>query len=582
LTHCLNIFAKDGKLSKKFANHVLDRLTYGARPADISAFNSLGANDDARLLGFVNQQLDWSSIDDTAFDNLVTSAGYESVNLTLTEMWAKHHAYSSEEGFDRNRPREEMERLCIARAMHSKRQLVEVLADFWHNHFNVYSGSYYAQSVFTSWDRDVIRPPVTGFPRSSGLGAGHMLGNFRQMLELSSKHVAMQYFLDNYINQVGGPNENYAREVMELHTLGAQNYVPLGEPGSIESFDIPMPWGPGGADEIVSISKQYVDDDIYSAMRMLTGWKIKDSSSSASSDEADSGEFFFYEPWHDKYVKIILGHQWSDNALAPADVLQFFDVLAYHPGTAQHIAGKLCRRFISPNPDQAIIDAVADTFYQQRYAPDQLEQTYRTMLLSAEFKDQANWGKVFKRPMDAMVSALRICDSDFFPPAVNYDPRTNTIIYYFMNRCGQKPFNWTSPDGYPMKQEHWQSSNGLIYLLRFIDWICDERAYDEDAVIHIMDMTVNANASALPAYTPNALSTFWLKRILGYTPSGGWPGNHLHTQIQTFLQTNPNDLATWGPDIVIDITTNSYNTYFFERLRGAVKLILSSSEFLYR
>lgn len=565
-------------MSKTFANHVLDRLTYGARPADISAFNSLGANDDARLLAFVNQQLDWASIDDSVLDDLISANAYATVNLTLSQMWEKHHVDSSAVGFDRNRPREEMERLCVARALHSERQLLESLADFWHNHFNVYSGSYYAQSVFTSWDRDVIRPPVAGFPRASGLDSGHMLGNFRKMLELSSKHVAMQYFLDNYINEVGGPNENYAREVMELHTLGAQNYVPLADPGSIESFDIPMPWGAGGSDILVSISKQYVDDDIYSAMRMLTGWKIKHSSGSSSSEYTDSGEFFFYEPWHDKYVKIILGNQWADNAVAPNDVLQFFDLLAYHPGTAQHIAGKLCRRFIGPEPDQTIIDAVADTFYQQRYAPDQLEQTYRTLFLSAEFSDPANWSKVFKHPMDAMVSALRVCDSEFFPP-VDYDSRTNTIIYYYMSRCGQKPFNWTSPDGYPMEETFWQSSNGLIYLMRFMDWICDEHAYDPDAVIPIRDMTVDAGT----VESPNALATFWLERILGYTPAGGWPGTNLHTQIQTFLVTNPNDPGVWPQDTpFIDVTKNDYPYYFFERLRGAVKLILSSSEFLYR
>ncbi len=565
-------------MSRKFANHCLDRLTFGARPSDISAFNSLGTNNDAKLEAYVDQQLDWSAINDSTFENLVAPNPFSTRSLTLEQMWTKHHVNSGVAGFDRNRPRAEMERLCIARGIHSKRQLLEVMADFWHNHFNVDSGLYYPQSVFTSWDRDVIRPPISGHPRRSGMEAGHIFGNFRKMLELSSQHIAMQYYLDNYINQVGGPNENYAREVMELHTLGAQNYVPLGDRNSINKTDIPMPWGAGGADVMVPIADQYVDDDIYSSMRMMTGWTIKDSSNSASSDYKDDAAFFFYEPWHDKYLKIILGHLWPDNGHGPDEIRQFFDVLAYHPGTSQHIAGKLCRRFINPDPSQDIIDEVAHTFYQHRYAPDQLKRTYRTMLLSAEFKNPANYGKIFKRPMDAMISALRVCDADYCPGG-GYQSRDWTIIYYCMYRAGEKPFNWPSPNGYPMKESHWQSSNSLIYLMRFMDWICDERAYDTDAVLHIRDMTV---AEGLPATTPNALATFWLTRILGYTPANGWQGTNLHTQIQGFLMKNPNDEATWGADVVIDITKNDWPYYFFERLRGAVKLILSSAEFLYR
>ena len=398
---------------KKFANHCLDRMTFGARPDDISAFNALGVNDDSRLSAFLNQQLDWSSIDDSAFEAKMVPLGYTTLDKTLAELWYDHHA--TQEAFDRNRPIDEMELYVVARATHSKRQLLEVMADFWHDHFNILARDFYAQSVWPSWDRDVIRPPVTGHPRKVGFEAGHMMGNFRQMLELSSQHIAMQYYLDNYINQVGGPNENYAREVMELHTLGAENYIPLGSPSSINKTSIPLPWGGGGSDVMVPISDQYVDGDVYEAMRMLTGWKIKDNSSKAHSAYEDSGEFFFYEAWHDNGSKKILGHQWETFAVAPGDIRQFFDLLSYHPGTARHIAGKLCRKFISYEPPQAVIDAVADTFYQQRYAPDQLEQTYRTLFQHTVFKDAANYGKLFKRPLDAMVSAMRVCESEYAP-----------------------------------------------------------------------------------------------------------------------------------------------------------------------
>jgi len=566
---------------KKFANHCLDRMSFGARPDDIQAFYFLGADDDSRLTAYLNQQLDWSAIDDSDFNALMAPLGYTTLNKTLQQLWYDHHANNDAVGFDRNRPIEEMELYVFARATHSNRQLLEVLSDFWHNHFNIYGRDYYSQSTWVSWDRDVIRPPVNGHPRQVGFAHGHLMGNFRQMLELSSQHIAMQYYLDNYINQVTGPNENYARELMELHTLGAENYVPLASPGTISKTDIPLPWGNGGSDIMVSISDQYVDDDVYSAMRMLTGWKIKDSTSQAHSDYEDSGEFFFYEAWHDKFIKVILGHQWGDFSQAPNDIRQFFDILSYHPGTARHIAGKLCRRFISHEPDQSVIDAVADTFYQNRYASDQLEQTYRTLFLHPHFKEQANFGVMFKRPFDTMTSAMRVCESSYAP--ARGDANYGSIIYYYLSRAGQQPFAWPSPDGYPNEQEHWQGNNGLLYLMRGIDWLCDRDYYNENAVMPILDITLAASLQELPVHSPNALTTFWLNRILGYTPDGGWPGTQTHTQLRDFMSQNPEDPGIWPLDVALpDISSNSYPYYIFERLRALVKLILTSPEFLYR
>jgi uncharacterized protein (DUF1800 family) len=553
---------------------------YSSSTSDLEAFEQLGATDDDRLLAYLNSQLNWPSVNDSEFNNMMSGSGYTTLNKTHVQLWQDHHVNSSMSGFNRDGPAEEMERYVVARAMHSKRQLLEVLADFWHNHFNIYSRDYYAQSTFTSWDRDVIRPP-NGIPRPVEYASGHLMGNFRQMLELSSKHIAMQHYLDNYINQVQGPNENYAREVIELHTLGAENYVSLGDPDSISKTDIPLPWGPNGSDILVSISDQYVDDDIYSAMRMLTGWKIKDSSSSDSSNNEDSGEFFYYEPWHDTFEKTILGYEWSNFAANPEDIVQFFDIIAYHPGTARHIAGKLCRRFISDNPPQTIIDAVADTFYQNRYASNQMKLTYRTLFLSDEFKDPANFNSKVKRPFEAMVGALRAVGSDFIPRPNNSE--TNTILSSFLQRAGQRPFLWASPDGFPDEKEYWTGGTILINVMRFFDWMLDENTYDPDRIVPMMDITLNASAADLPSHSPNDLTSFWMKLIFGYEPNGGWQGTELHTKLRNFMRQNSIDPQQWPADEpLIDIHENNYPYYFHERLRGLVKLLLSSPEFLYR
>ncbi|HHL31786.1 MAG TPA: DUF1800 domain-containing protein, partial [Oceanospirillales bacterium] len=442
---------------KTFAVHCLGRMGFGHKitnnSSDIADFEALGNTDDERLSVYLNQQLNWQNINDSAFDNRVASANYITLNKPLVQMWQDHHVNSSAPGFNRDAPAEEMERLAVARAMYSKRQLLEVLADFWHNHFNVYSRDYYTQSTLTSWDRDVIRPPIAGHPRPVDNLNGHMLGNFRQMLELSSKHIAMGHYLDNYINQVAGPNENYAREIIELHTLGAENYVSLGDPLAISQTEQTFSWG------TVLISDQYVDDDVYAAMRMLTGWKMKDSSTSDSSNNQDTGEFYYYETWHDKFEKTILGHRWGNFEANPEDILQFFDILAYHPGTARHIAGKLCRRFISDTPSQAVIDAVADTFFQNRFAANQLELVYQTLFLSADFKDPANYNAKLKRPFELVVGALRACGSNFMPKQSDSD--TNTIVTFFMQRAGQRPFIWPAPNGFPDEKEHWSGGTVL-------------------------------------------------------------------------------------------------------------------------
>lgn len=559
---------------KTFAVHCLGRMGFGHKithnSSDIAAFEALGNTDDERLSAYLAQQLNWQNINDNVFDNMVAAENYVTLDKSLVQMWQDHHVTSN----NRDGPAEEMERLVVARALYSKRQLLEALADFWHNHFNVFSRDYYTQSTLTSWDRDVIRPPIAGHPREAGFTHGHLFGNFRQMLELSSRHTAMNHYLDNVVNQVGGPNENYAREIMELHTLGAENYVSLGDADLIPKTEYTFSWG------TTMISDQYVDDDVYAAMRMLTGWKIKHSSSSSSSNMQDTGEFFYYEAWHDKFEKTILGHGWDNFEANPEDIKQFLDILAFHKGTAQHIAGKLCRRFISETPSQSIIDNVANAFYLFRDLPKQLEKVYEVLFLSNEFKSANNFDAKLKRPFELVVSAMRATGSDFMPKPD--DSHTNTLVTYFLHRAGQRPFYWPAPDGYPDEKEHWSGGTVLTYAMRCFDWLIDENYNDPDRVVPMMDITLSASNADLPSHSPNDLTTFWMNRIIGYEPNGGWPGTALHTKLRDFMRQNGNDPQQWPADVAFpDITTTS-SPYVYERLRGLVKLILSTPVFMYR
>ena len=559
-----------------FANVVLNRMGFGPRGNDIAAFNALGGNDDARLQAYVDQQLDWSSIADTELNTRLSQAGYTTLNKSLTQLWTDYRRDPTN-SFGYYEPVEEIERLAFLRAVYSKRQLLEFLADFWHNHFNIYGRDTYAAPTWTSWDRDVIRPPVGGVSnRPSGFENGHLMGNFREMLELSAKHPAMIYYLDNYVNSKASPNENYAREIIELHTLGAINYAgPDPQPGDINTITT--------SDYPDGFNDKYADADVYEAMRFLTGWNVKDGGNPYGKDEENTGEWYFVgSDWHDEGQKQLLGRHWPAFT-GVSEVYDMLDLLAFHPGTAKHIALKLCTRFLNDTPPQSLVDKVSQTFFDARHDPDQLEQTYRTLLLSDEFKDTSTWGAKLKRPFETVVSAMRACDADF---TVRPDDSESRYLMYYMERTGQRPFYWRAPDGYPDKRSHWEGGASLVNTWRTLDWLVDENVGRNDP--DLMPVTDIMEAANLAAYTPNSIAEFWLKYLLKWEPTGGWSGTTLHGILSAFMST-PWDSDTngsfWGPDFPIpieDIVENSWPNYWNERVRGLVKLIFATPEFMQR
>ncbi|WP_457666446.1 DUF1800 domain-containing protein [Thiolapillus sp.] len=559
-----------------FANVVLNRMGFGPRGNDIAAFNALGGNDDARLQAYVEQQLDWSSIADTEFDTRLSQAGYTTLNKSLTQLWTDYRRDPTN-SFGYYEPVEEIERLAFLRAVYSKRQLLEFLADFWHNHFNIYGRDTYAAPTWTSWDRDVIRPPAGGAStRPSGFEHGHFMGNFRQMLELSAKHPAMLYYLDNYVNSKASPNENYAREIIELHTLGAINYAgPDPQPGDINTITT--------SDYPDGLNDKYSDADVYEAMRFLTGWNVKDGGNPYGKDEENTGEWYFVgSDWHDEGQKQLLGRHWSAFT-GVSEIYDMLDLLAFHPGTAKHIALKLCTRFLNDTPPPSLVDKVSQTFFDARHEPDQLEQTYRTLLLSDEFKDTSTWGNKIKRPFELVVSAMRACDANF---TVRPDDSESYHLVRYMERTGQRPFYWRAPDGYPDKRSHWEGGASLVNTWRTVDWLVDENVGRDDP--DLMPVTDIMEAANLPAYTPNSIAEFWLKYLLKWEPSGGWAGTKLHGILSAFMST-PWDSDTngsfWAPDFPIpieDIVENSWPNYWNERVRGLVKLIFATPEFMQR
>ncbi len=542
---------------------------------DIDEFLNLGVTDDARLQAYVAQQLDWSSIDDSNLEARLNNPAFETLNRTLSQLWQEHWV----NGNDTSRPILEGERGAFTRAVYSSRQVLEILADFWHNHFNVYGRDDYARRLWTSWDRDVIRPPTPSFPRMSGLEDGHLFGNFRQMLEVSSKHAAMLHYLDNYVNDKGSPNENYAREIMELHTLGAVNYAGP-NPGVIPTVGDSLASFPFTVDPLFyDVKSKYEDADVFRAMRFLTGWWVADGRSGRPNNNA---AWYFDSTTHDSQEKTLMGRIWPAFT-GIQEVYEMLDLLAYHPGTAMHIALKLCQRFISDNPPQAIVDQIAEEFYLRRFDDDQLSEVVRILFTSDEFKDVSNVKSKLKRPFETICSAMRVCSANF---TVRPDDSDSNSFMNVVPRTGQRPFDWRTPDGFPDVQSFWQGGSSLVHTWRAIDWLLDRNATSIDPRVPILQITLSASNSELASLTPDNITTFWLNRALSITPPGGWLGTNLHDSLVSFMQRRPdNDPSLWPSDFAIDaddLAANSFPHYWHERLRGMVKLVLSSPNFMFR
>lgn len=298
----------------------------------------------------------------------------------------------------------------MMRAIYSDRQLEEVLTDFWYNHFNVFLDKGADRYMITSYERDVIRP--------------HVLGHFRDLLVATAESPAMLFFLDNWQSRATDPkafggnreglNENYGRELMELHTLGVD----------------------GG----------YTQQDVTEVARCFTGWTIREPNR--------GGGFEFNEKIHDKGEKHVLG------VTIPAgggmnDGLRVLDILARHPATAHFISKSLAIRFVADDPPETLVRKMANTF--EKTDGDLLE-VMRAMLAAPEFWNPANFRSKVKSPLEMVASAVR---------AVNGDIDFAQGLAAQLNQLGEPPYRKLEPTGYSNRGADWLNSASLLARMNF-------------------------------------------------------------------------------------------------------------------
>src|SRR5437016_150392 len=348
----------------------------------------------------------------------------------------------------------ELAQAKLLRAIYSDRQLEEVMTDFWFNHFNVFINKGPDRYMITAYERDVIRE--------------HAFGKFKDLLAATAKSPAMLFYLDNW-QSVGpnsdlakygpqqrqrfqgmqrnggfgggfgrprfpngnqnadnnqqkaqaqkkrpsGLNENYAREIMELHTLGVD----------------------GG----------YTQKDVTELAKVLTGWSIQ--------QPQRGGDFFYNDRAHEPGKKYILGHEIKDKG--ESEGMEMLDILAHHPATAKFISKKLAMRFVSDNPPQSLIDRMAETFLNK---DGDMREVLRTMFRSPEFWATDAYRAKVKTPLEFVASAVR---------ASGVEVQNALPLVQNLNRMGMPLYGMQPPTGYSMKAETWVNSSALVNRMNF-------------------------------------------------------------------------------------------------------------------
>ena len=406
--------------------HVLNRLTFGPRPGDADRVRQMG------LSAWLDLQLHPSRIDDRAAD----------ARLQPIE----GRPDSSDPKDVRRFAKKQVDVLAsdkVLRAVYSERQLQEVLVDFWFNHFNVYAAKGRTAVYLPEYERDAIRP--------------HVFDHFRDLLEATAKSPAMLFYLDNWLSadpnaaeriaearavqqqraalrrpgrfgfpqaprpqqqanakgakQKRGLNENYGRELMELHTLGVD----------------------GG----------YTQQDVIAVARAFTGWTID-----------RDGTFRFVPALHDTGAKVVPGHTIKSGG-GVNDGEQVLDIIASHPATAHHIAFELARRLVSDEPPSALVDRAAATFSETK---GDLREVVRTIVTSPEFLAPDARGAKFKTPFELVVSAARTTGADIS------DGRPFVQV---LQQLGEPLYGCQPPTGYRDTADAWVSAGGLVTRMNF-------------------------------------------------------------------------------------------------------------------
>ena len=425
--------------------HALDRLGFGPSPGEVTQIEQGG------LDAWVERQLHPETIDDSAMDARLANLPVLQLSpQALQDQYPPFDVAAKRAGMSQDDYRKQQQALAhpaqgvrpppssdpqeivneladakMLRAIYSERQLEEQLVNFWFNHFNVYAQKDYDRWYIAPYERDAIRP--------------HVLGKFRDLLEATAKSPAMQFYLDNWISadpdafarikqhpeqyraQPGAPplggkrglNENYGRELMELHTLGVD----------------------GG----------YTQQDVIEVARCFTGWTI--------ASPKENPQFYFDDRIHDPGEKLVLGKKIHSGGIRDGE--EVLDLLSKNPHTAHHISLQLAQYFVADAPPEVLVERMVKTWKKTN---GDLREVMRTMIYSPEFWARASYRAKVKTPFELVASAARVlgADVDQAQPLVSWSARIGEPLYQCL-----------PPDGYSDKAQSWVNTGALLNRLNY-------------------------------------------------------------------------------------------------------------------
>jgi uncharacterized protein (DUF1800 family) len=363
--------------------HLLRRVTFGPTPALVAEVKLIGTT------AWLNQQLNPASIDDSVCDVYLTR--YPTLPMTAALIRASTPQFSWD-------AMNQLVRATLARALWSKRQLLEVMTEFWSNHFNILTPNGDVWDLRTVDDREVIRK--------------NALGSFSDMLLASAQSPAMMRSLSQATSTVDSLNENYGRELLELHTVG--------------------------------IDAGYTHDEVIDSARIMTGYT-----------EGVHGEFAYRNDWHYVGPVKVLGFTDpnADEFAGLTLIPRYLKYLATHPSTARHLATKLAIRFVSDTPSTALVDALASVYLANDTA---IAPVLQALFASPEFA--ASIAQKTRRPMEDLIAAARTIG---VTPTAG-DANSLGGLYWLLGSLGQAPFGWHPPNGYPDVAGAWLSAGGTL------------------------------------------------------------------------------------------------------------------------
>jgi uncharacterized protein (DUF1800 family) len=364
--------------------HLLRRTTYGATPALIAAVRKQGT------AAWLHDQLRPERVPDTAMDRLLKR--WPSQRLNTWQVREKYSGGSWDVMFD-------LVDTHIARAVWSRRQLLEVMVDFWSNHLNITCPSSDVWDSRHLFERDVIRP--------------HALGRFSDMITATGRAPAMLNYLGNAQSTGAAPNENWGRELLELHTVG--------------------------------LGARYTQKDVHNSALILSGLSV----------EPDGG-MFEYKPWMHYVgpVKVLGFHSANSSAVGGEKVaMEYLTYLAHHPSTASHLATKLATRFVSDTPPASLVRHLAAVYRKNGTA---IVPVLEALFASREFAESA--GHKVRTPYEDMIATLRVLRIG--PP--KFDTVGIRDLQYLAGTVGQAPLAWVPPNGYPDTAAAWASTSATL------------------------------------------------------------------------------------------------------------------------